>query len=694
MLTVRKSQTKVVPLLSTLLLFLALLLLMPTHSAAQETSADSLLYLNMDEIRVEATHSALTLGRASMAITRVNRPFPDILSRPAATLDELTFSLPGIWVSNRENAALGERMVIRGTGWRSQFGVRGIQVILDDIPLTVADGQSVMNMIDPAMIQSIELLRGPSATFWGNSSGGVLYLKTTPGPDAPTLSLRSYLGSYNTMKHEARWSHSAGRMQWDAYGSYYDSDGFRDYSASQLIRGSISGRHTINSSSNLSVRVAYAGMPKAQHPGSLHAEDASANPTMAAPNNVRTQSGKEYHQLMGSLQYRKEFEQGFLRAQVHGTYRDFTNPLPGPYIMVDRQAGGSRVTYDFLNLPFDFQMGAEYNIQFDKRKQQVNSEGQPTGDYTIDQNDLVNSQGVFAKAVFNLNRWTVSLGLRGDRMGFVVDDFIGGEKTDRSFYTVNPSAGINYQLFEHSRWFANFSTSFESPTTTELKNRLGEDGMILPGFNPDLSPERTIGFETGFRGAVPSLNMDYDLTGFLQHVRDQIIQETEVDGQAIFGNGGNARHIGLESRMQVHPAPFFTATLMYTYILAEFSDGMTDAGEDFSGNRLPGVAPSRFGATLIFHMGSHTISTDLEHVGEYYADSENSAVNPSYTLIHARWSLNSLPFGRVKVMPFISVRNILDERYNTSVAINNGFGRFYEPGSGRSLQAGVRVDFH
>src|SRR5690625_7060568 len=95
-------------------------------------------------------------------------------------------------------------------------------------------------------------------------------------------------------------------MQWDAYGSYYDSDGFRDYSASQLIRGPIAGRHTINSSSNLAVRVAYAGMPKAQHPGSLHAEDASANPTMAAPNNVRTQSGKEYHQLMGSLRYRKE----------------------------------------------------------------------------------------------------------------------------------------------------------------------------------------------------------------------------------------------------------------------------------------------------------------------------------------------------------------------------------------------------
>src|SRR5690625_7913948 len=103
-----------------------------------------------------------------------------------------------------------------------------------------------------------------------------------------------------------------------------------------------------------------------------------------------------------------------------------------------------------MKLPFDVKIGAEYNIQLDKRKKQINSEGQPTGDYTNDQNDLVNSQGVFAKSVFNLNKWTVSLSLRGDRMGFVVDDFIGGEKTDRSFYPVNPSPVINYHLIEHS----------------------------------------------------------------------------------------------------------------------------------------------------------------------------------------------------------------------------------------------------
>ncbi|MEX0994612.1 MAG: hypothetical protein WD599_03725, partial [Balneolaceae bacterium] len=101
----------------------------------------------LEPIKVEATHSSVTLDNASISVSTLRRTPEDLVSRRAATMDELTFSLPGIWVNDRENHALGERMTVRGMGWRSQFGVRGIQVILDDIPLTVADGQTIMNMI-------------------------------------------------------------------------------------------------------------------------------------------------------------------------------------------------------------------------------------------------------------------------------------------------------------------------------------------------------------------------------------------------------------------------------------------------------------------------------------------------------------------------------------------------------------------
>jgi iron complex outermembrane recepter protein len=666
------------------------LLAMSCQLSAQTTENDT-LSVELDEIRVEAAHSSITIGRAPLSVSYIHRSDADITARPAATMDELTFTLPGVWISNRENHALGERMTVRGMGWRSQFGVRGVQVILDDIPLTVADGQSVMNMVDPAMVQSLELLRGPSATFWGNSSGGVLYMRTQPSADSPKLMYRGYMGSFNTIKQELRWHDNINGVRWNGYGSYFDTDGYRDYSAAQLIRGGISAGFETGQNSSFEARIAYAGMPNAEHPGSLSKEDAENDPSMAWPFNETSRAGKEFHQLMGSGRFIQNFDNGLLTVLAHGTYRDLTNPLPGPYITVDRLAGGARTTYDFNNLPFNFQVGGEMNLQNDERQQRNNDGGNPGDNLIINQTDHVRSQGLFAKAVFDINRLSLSLGLRGDRMVFSVDDFIENDESSRTFTTLNPSIGLNYN-FGKARWFANFSTSFESPTTTEFKNRLGPDGNILPGFNPDLNPERALGFETGFRGIYDNLNLEYDITGFAQFVNNQIIQETEIDGQAIFSNGGDAEHIGLETHLRLHPADFLSLELMYTWISAEFSGGEYDLGEEYEGNKLPGVAPHRFGSILSFHFGSHTLSTDAEWVSEYYADSENENSNDAYFLLNGRWSFTILNMDNWKVQPFISVSNILDTRYNTSIAINNNFGRYFEPGSARSIRAGIRMD--
>jgi iron complex outermembrane recepter protein len=648
------------------------------------------LSVELEEIRVEATHSSVTIDRASISVSTLQRSLDDLTARRASTMDELTFTLPGIWVSNRENHALGERMTVRGMGWRSQFGVRGIQVVLDDIPLTVADGQTVLNMVDPAMIQSLELLRGPSASYWGNSSGGVLYMRTRPPSDAPNFMYRGYMGSFSTMKQELRWHDRIGGIRWNAYGSYYDTDGYRDYSAAQLIRSGISAGIDLTEESSFEARIAYAGMPKAEHPGSLSGEDAESDPAMAWPFNVNSRAGKEFHQLMGSGQFIQNFDNGLFTVLAHGTYRDLRNPLPGPYILVDRWAGGTRATYDFNNLPFNLQIGGEMNWQRDDRQQRNNDGGNPGENLIINQIDHVRSQGIFAISVFDFDRLTLSLGLRGDRMVFAVDDFIDNAESERTFTTLNPSVGLLYN-FGNIRWFSNFSTSFESPTTTEFKNRLGPEGTILPGFNPDLDPERTIGIESGVRGNWQRVDMEYEVTGFYQHVTDQIIQETEIDGEAIFSNGGNADHFGIETHLRVSPANYFSLELMYTWTDARFLGGQQDDGMDFEGNQLPGVSPHRFGSVISLMLGNHTLSTDVEWIGEYFADSENSAVNDSYLLVNGRWTFGGFDFTNWKIQPFFSVYNIFDTRYNTSVAINNNFGRFFEPGSSRSFQGGFSI---
>lgn len=679
-------------LTATLLLFV----FSPDLLFAQEESIPDSLSLILEPIEIEATHSSVTMDRAAMSVSTLRRSLDDVVSRPASTLDELTFTLPGVWVSNRENQALGERMTIRGMGWRSQFGVRGVQVVLDDIPLTVADGQTIMNMVDPAMIQSIELLRGPSATLWGNSSGGVLYMKTRSGPNHPSLYLRSYGGSHGTIKHEARINEQAGPVRLDAYGTYYDTDGYRDYSSAELWRGGLAATVQPDQYTSITGRVTYAGLPFAQHPGSLGAQDAEQEPTKAWPYNVNMGAGKEYEQWMGSLRMLREFTPGVLTVSGHGVLRDLENPLPGPFIMVDRRAGGSRATWDFTEIPFDLQIGAELKWQRDERSQTDNNGGTPDPALYISQLDRVSNQAIFAKSVVDLESVSISVGLRADRMAFQSDslDVASGEiipypEEDRIFNTLNPSLGLIWKL-DQSRIFANVSTSFESPTTTEFKNRLSSDGVtVLPGFNANLDPEKTVGAETGVRGWLSEKNLEYDITFYTQFVRDQIIQETEINGQAIFSNGGTARHVGLETALSYYPAEWMSARGMLTWTDARFTGDELEA--TFKGNRLPGVAPFRAGLALEWFASDHTIGLDIEHVSSYYADSANSAENDAFTLVHSRWTFSGIGSASWTLQPFVSVRNIFATRYNTSIALNNGFGRFYEPGPGRTFQAGLSL---
>ncbi len=673
--TIRKFTFKV---------FFPLLFFFPsTILFAQENSSDTLAVV-LDEIRVEAAHSSITIGRSPVSVSYLNRSEADITARPAVTMDELTFTLPGIWVSNRENAALGERMTVRGMGWRSPFGLRGVMVVLDDIPLTVADGQTIMNMVDPAMVQSIELLRGPSATYWGNSSGGVLYMRTNPPADSPRLMLRSFGGAYNTMKYEARWHDTIGGVRWNAYGSYFESDGFREHSASELIRGGVSAGFDLSTNSSLETRIAFSGMPKAQHPGSLSADDAANSPSMAWPAFVDAGAGKDFMQWMASTRYLYNTGSGLLTVSAHGTLRDFNNPLlPNVgYISVDRVAGGSRATYDFDNLPFNLQLGGEVKFQRDEREQRNNVNGQPGDQLRIDQTDKVSSQALFAQTAFALNRLTLNIGLRADRMVFGVDDFLENENSNRSFFTVNPSVGINYDL-NNARIFASISSSFDAPTTTEFRNRPGGG----TGFNPDLLPERTIGAETGVRGTLNNSRIEYDVTLFGLNITDLIVPFQKVDGGPdLFRNEGNTVHYGLESHIRFYPSNRYSVDFMYTWINAEFADG------EFEGNEIPGVAPHRVGTMLTGRFGEHTITTDVEWIGEYFADSANSTSNDPYFLINGRWSFSGLNFEMWRLQPFVSVHNLLNQRYNTSVSVNAFGGRYFEPGSSRNVRAGIRLD--
>ena len=75
------------------------------------------------------------------------------------------------------------------------------------------------------------------------------------------------------------------------------------------------------------------------------------------------------------------------------------------------------------------------------------------------------------------------------------------------------NVGASWSFGDQFVPYVNVSTSFETPTTTELVNKADGSG----GFNPDLGPQRAVNYEIGARGQ-PAPGVSYSAAFFLGRI--------------------------------------------------------------------------------------------------------------------------------------------------------------------------------
>jgi iron complex outermembrane receptor protein len=152
----------------------------PTDSLAAQDSARRLAGVQVTVTR-DTPRAALELPFA------ITRALPE-RERPAirrAGIGDLLFGVPGVQVQDRANPSQDPRIAVRGFGARSAFGVRGVKVVRDGIPVTLPDGQTPVDWIDLESVDRVEVVRGTAAALYGNAAGGVVELRSAPIPDRP-----------------------------------------------------------------------------------------------------------------------------------------------------------------------------------------------------------------------------------------------------------------------------------------------------------------------------------------------------------------------------------------------------------------------------------------------------------------------------------------------------------------------------
>jgi iron complex outermembrane receptor protein len=667
-----------------------LLLSFPFSTRAQVSDSTDTYgeQVQLPEITVEAVRSAETEASAPFAVTIRTRSPEEVSLTSSTSLDDVLRPLPGIWVNDRHHFALGERISVRGVGYRSNFGVRGVQVLYDGIPLTLPDGQAFLDVVDPAVVRQVELVRSPASVFWGNGSGGVLFLSSSQGPSPPPNRVRVQGGSYGQWQGLVEGGGTIGGWSVHGYASGQRQDGYRAHSQGYRLRAGGTAHRSLGPDTHLRVMMA-ADQQDTENPSSLTREQFEGDPSQARPAFVNVNAGKQSSQVQLGATLDHDLGGATLSGTAYGLRRALDNPLNFAFIRYTRWSGGTRLTLRRSEGRAQGGLGIDASLQSDDRTEFTSTtpNGNPGDEIGLNQLETVLNGSAFGYVRFSAtDRLSLTGGLRIDRIRFEADDRLtrdGDQSGSRTFSSVSPSVGLSFDTGS-GQLFAQYSTAFETPTASELSNRPGGGG----GFNQQVDPQRTRGFEIGVRGTVAEARLQYDASLYRLEVDDLISAYEDAEGREVYDNLAANTHDGIEASLTWQATPGLEVAARYTgsrFIIEEASDS------SLVGNRVPGIPRRRLYLHTEFSNDGWWGRISGQGVPSYYTNDANTAEAPRYVLVNLTLGHKGIETGGLTLKPFVAVNNVLDERYAGSVVVNAFGGRYYEPAPERSFAAGLNA---
>ena len=206
----------------------------------------------LSEVVVTANREAQQSFDAPAAIQGIGRETIEAAG-PQVNLSEAINRIPGVTVLNRQNYAQDLQLSIRGSGSRAPFGIRGARLIVDGIPATMPDGQGQASTISLPSAERIEVLRGPLAQLYGNSSAGVLQVFTADGPERPELRTSVDLGSEGLRRYGLQAAGQSGALNYVVDVSDFQTDGWRVNSAAERQHLNAKLRWTLSEQTRLTL---------------------------------------------------------------------------------------------------------------------------------------------------------------------------------------------------------------------------------------------------------------------------------------------------------------------------------------------------------------------------------------------------------------------------------------------------------
>lgn len=644
---------------------------------------------------------------------------------PQVNLSESLARVPGLTILDRENYAQDLQVSIRGFGARSAFGIRGIRLLIDGIPATTPDGQGQGSSISLTSMDHIEVLRGPLAQMYGNSSGGVIQAFTKSAPQQAEVGYQYYVGSYGLHRADYQLGDTVGRYGIVADYSTFTTDGYRVNSGAQ--RNQFNGTLSFAPTDQTQVKVVFNqfDMPLAMDPLGLTSKQLATDPTQAGTGAVQYATRKTVlqNQMGATGSYAIDSEQSITARTYYGTrtnlqYQSATVPASGVFPAqaawtgLNRNYYGVGLQYNAHSLwgatPVDWVGGYEFDHSLENRQAGATNAGQKFGPLNRSEDNMVENSDYFVQARARLTgSVAVTSGLRYSTVRFASTDYYLGDNYDGSgsvsYRATSPVLGLTYFATSHLNLYANYGQGFETPTLAEMAYQVGPSVAkpVAAIFNMNINAASSEHFELGAKW-LPDSNTRMDLALYQINTHNEIVVSASSNGQTAYKNAPNTSRSGIElsatTDLTQHVQLTASASLISAQYAQTFLSGSTTVA---SGNSIPGIPTSSVFSELAWNSaalqggqvpaGANTrVAAELVQSGRIYANDTNTASADGHTLLNLAVS-HRRPLSWGTLTWYGRVNNVSNERYVGSVIVNQSSLQFYEPGLPTNWTVGLNL---
>lgn len=603
---------------------------------------------------------------------------------PARTLDDLLRNVPGVNLPFGNSAVQfpdTNKVSMRGLG-----GHRAL-VLVDGIPLNDAYYSYVQwNKVPLSTIDRIEVVRGASASLFGNHAlGGTINVLTHPA-EGRSLSLFAAGGSFGTRRADAAVEHRTNeRFGLRLNATAEESDGYKRLLAAD--RGAIdsaswSETRNVQLRADLSPTERLFGFVKAGYFTNELSQGTGLSWTrreildLAASAHLATGQTGDLH---GAIHFQDQTFDVISSATVPGRSVEWVSNISDIPI---RDTGGSLQWSQPVSekLPL-LSFGADVR----------RAEATDTRDIFSRAGALVavrgnagaqDFAGAFAQASWFPNpRLEVLASARADYWKNYDGREFGPEGTTRfaekTKTVVDPRLSVRYAAGPVALRAAAYS-AFKAPGLRDLYRTTAFAGLvILP--NPDLDPETLTGVEAGVDFTAGAVTGQVNV--FRNEIDDQITRITIATTPGLTfqpQNVGTSRSTGLELIAGARLGPRWSATAGYTHTDSSITDNPLDPS--LEGKKTPEIPANAATLSLDFRGDALRATARASWVGASWSDASNQLPLDSHTLV----DLGVTVPLRAGVEAVARLTNAFDEQYLVDYSIGRRLG---EP---RSIVLGLR----